>query len=133
MPRTWAGCSARRRSARARIGHRSQEPAKISYVAGQEERGGAAVDLVEIVPGFGVEKWYGPSTALEAAAAISSGPPNPCITPSTETLVVVVNLIRDHLAEQPPRAPSGSALLAKKSILRSACSLAASRSPRWNH
>src|SRR5439155_5087959 len=35
-----------------------------------EKRGRAAVDLVEIVPGFGVEKWYGPSAALEAATAI---------------------------------------------------------------
>src|SRR2546428_236209 len=42
----------------------------------------------------------------------SSGPPNPCITPSTEMLVVVVNLMSCHLVEQRPRTPSGSALLA---------------------
>src|SRR5438552_15734826 len=48
-----------------------QEPAKISYVRRPKRNAGrAAVDLVEIVPGFGVEKWYGPSAALEAAAAI---------------------------------------------------------------
>src|SRR2546428_3350672 len=57
--------------ARARIGHRS--PGAGENLVGppaKEKRGRAAVDLVEIVPGFGVEKWYGPSAALEAAAAI---------------------------------------------------------------
>ena len=29
----------------------------------------------------------------------SSGPPNPCITPSTETLVVVVNLMGSSFSE----------------------------------
>jgi hypothetical protein len=39
-----------------------------------------------MVPGFVIEKWEGPSAALEAAAAI-------LVTPSTETFVVVVNLM----------------------------------------
>src|SRR2546422_6343942 len=49
----------------------------------------------------------------------SSGPPNPCITPSTETLVVVVNLMSwspPHVVV-PPRTPSGSALLAKDKLI----------------
>src|SRR5438128_1574322 len=57
--------------ARARIGHRSPGAGEdLVRPPAKEERGRAAVDLVEIVPGFGVEKWYGPSAALEAAAAI---------------------------------------------------------------
>src|SRR2546428_5490281 len=57
--------------ARARIGHRSPGAGEdLVRPPAKEERSRAAVDLVEIVPGFGVEKWYGPSAALEAAAAI---------------------------------------------------------------
>jgi hypothetical protein len=56
---------------RARIGHRSPVAGEdLVRPPAKEERGRAAVDLVEIVPGFGVEKWYGPSAAVEAAAAI---------------------------------------------------------------
>src|SRR5207247_11474190 len=57
--------------ARARIGHRSPGAGEdLVRPPAKEERGRVTVDLVEIVPGFGVEKWYGPSAALEAAAAI---------------------------------------------------------------
>src|SRR5438093_13040804 len=57
--------------ARARIGHRSPGSGEdLVRPPAKEEGGRAAVDLVEIVPGFGVEKWYGPSAALEAAAAV---------------------------------------------------------------
>src|SRR6266567_1356326 len=53
--------------ARARIGHRSPGAGEdLVRPPAKEECGRAAVDLVEIVPGFGVEKWYGPSAALEA-------------------------------------------------------------------
>src|SRR5207302_8008520 len=56
---------------RARIGHRSPVAGEdLVRPPAKEERGRAAVDLVQIVPGFGVEEWYGPSAALEAAAAI---------------------------------------------------------------
>src|SRR5438477_12338342 len=41
----------------------------------------------------------------------SSGPPNPCITPSTETLVVVVNLMTWSPHRPNARNPSGSTLL----------------------
>src|SRR5437588_8522615 len=57
--------------ARARIGHRSPGAGEdLVRPPAKEERGRAAIDLVEIVAGFGVEKWYGPSAALEAAPAI---------------------------------------------------------------
>src|SRR5216684_8429698 len=36
----------------------------------EEERGRTAVDLVDMVPGFGIHKWWSPSSAAEAASAI---------------------------------------------------------------
>src|SRR5216684_5936736 len=36
----------------------------------EEERGRTAVDLVDMVPGFGIDKWWSPSAAVEAASAI---------------------------------------------------------------
>src|SRR5258708_12952297 len=36
----------------------------------EQKRGRAAVDLVDMVPGFGIEKWNGPSAALESAPAV---------------------------------------------------------------
>src|ERR1700730_5648814 len=36
----------------------------------EQKRGRAAVDLVDMVPGFGIEKWKGPSAALESAPAV---------------------------------------------------------------
>src|SRR5205823_9680335 len=56
--------------ARAQIGHPPGAGEDLVRPPAKEECGRAAVDLVEIVPGFGVDKWYGPSAALEAAAAI---------------------------------------------------------------
>src|SRR5687768_2369395 len=39
----------------------------------EQKRGRAAVDLVEMVPGFGIEQWDGPAAALEAPATILVG------------------------------------------------------------
>src|SRR5712692_2181533 len=98
------------------MGHRSPGAGEdLVRPPAKEERGRAAVDLVEIVPGFGVEKWYGPSAALEAAAAIlvrSAQPLHHAVhrdvgrgrQPHVESPPHVV---------VPPRTPSGSALLAK--------------------
>ena len=36
----------------------------------EEERRRTAVGLIEVVPGFGIDNWWGPSAAVEAAAAI---------------------------------------------------------------
>jgi hypothetical protein len=36
---------------------------------------------------------HGLSAALESATAVLSGPPHPCITPSTETFVVLVSFM----------------------------------------
>src|SRR5687768_6694418 len=56
---------------RARIGLRSPVAGEdLVRPPAKKERGRAAVDPVEIVPGFGVEKWYGPSAAVEAAGAV---------------------------------------------------------------
>src|SRR5439155_11817864 len=44
----------------------------------------------------------------------SSGPPNPCITPSTETFVVVVNLT----SWSPPRTTAADPLLDPRYLLK---------------
>src|SRR4030081_2785270 len=36
----------------------------------EEERGRTAVDLVDVIPGFGIDKWWSPAAAVEAASAI---------------------------------------------------------------
>src|SRR5713101_2480397 len=57
----------------------------------EQERVGTLVDLVHGRPGFVVE--VGPSAALESAAVVLLRPAGSCITPSTETCVVVVSFM----------------------------------------
>src|SRR5258707_1965730 len=60
--RRWAG------RASLRLLPRSRQRSRTS--AGRTETRRAAVDLVDMVPGFGIEKWNGPSAALESAPAV---------------------------------------------------------------
>ena len=73
--------------------HAPQVPAKMLVgPPAEQERVGALVDLVHDRPGFVVE--VGPSAALEyAALVLLRSTPGPCITPSTETCVVVVSFM----------------------------------------
>src|ERR1700737_1847783 len=43
----------------------------------EKERGRTAVDLVDMVPGFGIDKWWSPSAAIEAASAVFVRPTQP--------------------------------------------------------
>jgi hypothetical protein len=138
MPRTVQGGCDR---AGARIGHRSPGAGEdLIRPPAKEERGRAAVHLVEIVPGFRVEKWYCSSAALEAAAAILVRSAQPLHHAVAETLVVVVNLTssspphedawcgygariasrRRGVVRQPPCLETDACLIAKTAICRNA-------------
>jgi hypothetical protein len=59
----------------------------------EQERVGTPVDLAHECRRLLVEERRGPSVTLESAAAVLIRRANPCITPSTETNVVVVSFI----------------------------------------
>src|SRR5450755_1324766 len=45
--------------------------------AAKQERDRAAVDLVDLVPGFGIDKWKSPSAAFESASPVLARPAEP--------------------------------------------------------
>jgi len=78
----------------ARICHYSPVAGKdLVGPPAEQERVGALVDLVEKRRGLVVEQRRGPSAALESAPAVLIRPARPCITPSTETFVMVVSFM----------------------------------------
>jgi hypothetical protein len=74
---------------------REVQVAALEGLAEAARRGGgrfvviAPVDLAYEHRGLVVEVRHGPAAAVESALGSSSRPPIPCITPSTETNVVV--------------------------------------------
>ena len=94
MPRTWAWCSRHPRWGCCQIfPHAPVAGEELVGPPAEQERVGALVDLVDERHGLAVEQRPGPSAALESVRRSSSGPPFPCITPSTETCVVVVSFM----------------------------------------
>jgi|SRR5690348_1536337 len=57
----------------------------------EQERACALVNLIQKCRGLVVEQRRAPSAALVPLRRSSSGPPSPCITPSTVTIVVLVS------------------------------------------
>ncbi len=76
-----------------RRAHRHQHDAHGRERHEPEQSVGAPVDLAYQGRGLLVEVRHGPAAALEPAARSSSDPPSTCITPSTETFVLVVSFM----------------------------------------